>query len=96
MITILFYCTNGRLNLRIVVDPTTLNESALLRILETCQVESNYALLIRTLGEVYSSPDSLGRSFLRTGISPLDGFSPSQLATMRKEKVPATLLNTLY
>lgn len=70
---------------------TTLNEALLLRILETCQVENNYALLIRTLGEVYSSPDNLGHSFTKTEGSPLDNYAPSQLAAMRKEEVSSTL-----
>ncbi|XP_054260809.1 ubiquitin-protein ligase E3A [Macrosteles quadrilineatus] len=66
---------------------STLDEAQLLRVLETCQAENNYALLIRTLGEVYSSPESLGRSFLKGETSPLDAFAPSQLAAMRKEEV---------
>lgn len=64
-----------------------LTEARLLRVLETCQAENSYALLIRTLGEVYSAPDTLGRSFLRSESSPLDAYAPSQLAAMKKEEV---------
>uniref|UniRef100_A0A1B6CDZ9 Ubiquitin-protein ligase E3A N-terminal zinc-binding domain-containing protein n=1 Tax=Clastoptera arizonana TaxID=38151 RepID=A0A1B6CDZ9_9HEMI len=66
---------------------THLTESKLLRILDICQAENSYALLIRTLGEVYSTPEILGRSFLKSHSSPLDAYAPSQLAGMKKEEV---------
>ncbi|XP_075235231.1 ubiquitin protein ligase E3A isoform X1 [Lycorma delicatula] len=64
-----------------------LNERRLLRILESCKTEGSYSQLIRTLGQVYSSPEVLGRSFLKCDSSPLDGIAPSQLASMKKEEV---------
>lgn len=42
-----------------------LNESKLNDILATCLAEDSYLLLIRTLGEVFSSPESLAKSFQR-------------------------------
>lgn len=40
-----------------------LDESSLLEIIEKCKEEQNYSLLIRTLGQVFSSEESLKRSF---------------------------------
>lgn len=70
-----------------ILETPHLTEARLLKVLETCQAENSYALLIRTLGEVYSAPDTLGRSFLKSDSSPLDAYAPSQLAAMKKEEV---------
>ena len=43
-----------------------LTEEKLLNIIKTCQNENSYCQLIRALGEVYSNPESLAQSFLRT------------------------------
>lgn len=42
-----------------------LNESKLSEIIATCLAEDSYLVLIRTLGEVFSSPESLAKSFQR-------------------------------
>ncbi|KAK0162893.1 hypothetical protein PV327_006626 [Microctonus hyperodae] len=42
-----------------------LTESKLLDIIERCKAEGSYSLLIRTLGEVFSSAEALSRSFQR-------------------------------
>lgn len=44
--------------------------------MSTCKTEENYSLLIRTLGEVFSSSTSLSKSFQRTekNDSPLDAL----------------------
>ncbi|KAJ8675961.1 hypothetical protein QAD02_011747 [Eretmocerus hayati] len=43
-----------------------LTESKLLDIVEKCRAEGSYSLLIRTLGEVFSSAQALSRSFLKS------------------------------
>ena len=43
-----------------------LTEAKLLEIIETCKTEGLYSLLIRTLGEVFSSAKALSRSFQKT------------------------------
>lgn len=42
-----------------------LTEGKLLEIIEKCRTEGSYSLLIRTLGEVFSSAEALSRSFQR-------------------------------
>ncbi|XP_063233453.1 ubiquitin-protein ligase E3A [Bacillus rossius redtenbacheri] len=68
-----------------------LTEERLLGVLETCRREDSYSLLIRTLGEVYSSVESLSRSFPRAGPeSPLDALldrAPCDLHRLKKEDV---------
>ena len=68
-----------------------INEEKLLKILETCKQESSYSLLIRTLGEVYSSADSLSQSFIKQHPdSPLDAMldkAPKDLKNLKKEDV---------
>lgn len=68
-----------------------ITEEKLLKILETCKQEKNYALLIRTLGKVYSSADSLGRSFIKQHPdSPIDAMldkAPKDLKNLKKEDV---------
>ncbi|KAK6637179.1 hypothetical protein RUM44_007593 [Polyplax serrata] len=46
--------------------PPFLTEQKLLNIIKTCEVEDSYCQLIRAIGEVYSNPESLAQSFLRT------------------------------
>ncbi|XP_024945758.1 ubiquitin-protein ligase E3A [Cephus cinctus] len=43
-----------------------LTEAKLLDIIERCKSEGSYSLLIRTLGEVFSSAEALSRSFQKT------------------------------
>lgn len=43
-----------------------LTEEKLLEIIKTCEEEDSYCQLIRAIGEIYSNPESLARSFLRT------------------------------
>ena len=43
-----------------------LTEAKLLEIIESCKTEGSYSLLIRTLGEVFSSAEALSRSFQKT------------------------------
>ncbi|XP_015119706.1 ubiquitin-protein ligase E3A [Diachasma alloeum] len=43
-----------------------LTEAKLLDIIERCKSEGNYSLLIRTLGEVFSSAEALSKSFQKT------------------------------
>ncbi|KAJ4451048.1 hypothetical protein ANN_02484, partial [Periplaneta americana] len=68
-----------------------INEEKLLKILETCKEESSYSLLIRTLGEVYSSADSLSQSFIKQHPdSPIDAMldkAPKDLKNLKKEDV---------
>nr|CAD7264827.1 unnamed protein product [Timema shepardi] len=68
-----------------------LTEEKLISILETCRQENSYSLLIRTLGEVFSSVDSLSRSFQRTGPeSPLEAMldkASGDLKKLKKEDV---------
>lgn len=67
-----------------------ITEEKLLKILETCKQESSYSLLIRTLGEVYSSADSLSQSFLIHAGSPIDAMldkAPKDLKNLKKEDV---------
>jgi hypothetical protein len=68
-----------------------ITEEKLLKILETCKHESSYSLLIRTLGEVYSSADSLSQSFLKKHPdSPIDAMldkAPRDLKNLKKEDV---------
>ncbi|KAJ1525999.1 hypothetical protein ONE63_009178 [Megalurothrips usitatus] len=71
-----------------------ITEEKLLKILETCKKESSYSLLIRTLGEVFSSADSLSNSFVkRIPESPLDVLldkaPPGDLRLLKKEDVRA-------
>lgn len=42
-----------------------LDESSLIGIIEKCKEENNYSLLIRTLGQVFSSEESLKQSFIK-------------------------------
>ncbi|GFG33317.1 hypothetical protein Cfor_09976 [Coptotermes formosanus] len=68
-----------------------ITEEKLLKILETCKQGSSYSLLIRTLGEVYSSADSLSQSFLKQHPdSPIDAMldkAPKDLKNLKKEDV---------
>ncbi|PNF21690.1 Ubiquitin-protein ligase E3A [Cryptotermes secundus] len=67
-----------------------ITEEKLLKILETCKQESSYSLLIRTLGEVYSSADSLSQSFLIHAGSSIDAMldkAPKDLKNLKKEDV---------
>lgn len=68
-----------------------ITEEKLLKILETCKQEKNYALLIRTLGKVYSSADSLSQSFIKQHPdSPIDAMldkAPKDLKNLKKEDV---------
>ncbi|XP_052120401.1 ubiquitin-protein ligase E3A isoform X2 [Frankliniella occidentalis] len=69
-----------------------ITEEKLLKILETCKRESSYSLLIRTLGEVFSSADSLFHSFVkRIPESPLEALldkaPPGDLRLLKKEDV---------
>ncbi|XP_066998612.1 ubiquitin-protein ligase E3A [Anabrus simplex] len=68
-----------------------LTEEKLLKILETCKRENSYSLLIRTLGEVYSSSVSLSQSFLKQHPdSPIDAMldkAPKDLKNLKKEDV---------
>ncbi|XP_039294797.1 ubiquitin-protein ligase E3A isoform X2 [Nilaparvata lugens] len=64
-----------------------LNERKLLQVMETCKAENSHLRLIRVLGEVYSSPENLGNSFLKSDSPPAEMLAPSQLATMKKEEV---------
>ncbi|XP_046395665.1 ubiquitin-protein ligase E3A isoform X1 [Ischnura elegans] len=74
-------------------DIPFITEEKLLEILETCKRESSYSLLIRTLGEVYSSTDSLNKSFIKKDtnvVNPLDSMldrAPLDLKNMKKEDV---------
>lgn len=43
-----------------------LTESKLLDIIQRCKAEGSYSLLIRTLGEVFSSAEALSRSFQKS------------------------------
>lgn len=62
-----------------------LTEAKLLNIIEKCKAEGSYSLLIRTLGEVFSSGKALSLSFQKTekNNSPL---------TALLERAPDTLL----
>lgn len=62
-----------------------LTEAKLLDIIEKCKVEDSYSLLIRTLGEVFSSGKALSLSFQKTE------KSNSPLAALL-ERAPDTLL----
>nr|UUF95670.1 ubiquitin E3 ligase [Laodelphax striatellus] len=64
-----------------------LNERKLLQVMETCKAENSHLRLIRVLGEVYSSPENLGNSFLKSDSPPAQPLEPSQLANMTKEDV---------
>ncbi|KAG8230516.1 hypothetical protein J437_LFUL010036 [Ladona fulva] len=74
-------------------DIPYITEEKLINILETCKRESSYSLLIRTLGEVYSSTDSLSKSFIKqdaSSVAPLDSMlerAPLDLKNMKKEDV---------
>lgn len=71
-----------------------LNEEKLVDIIKLCQEEGSYRHLIRALGEVYSNPESLSQSFLRTQPeSPievmLEKAGEKDLKTLKKEDVRA-------
>ncbi|KAF4531751.1 hypothetical protein B566_EDAN014491 [Ephemera danica] len=66
-----------------------LTEERLLTILETCKAGSSHSLLIRTIGSIYSSAESLVRSFIKKeSSSPLDAIlskAPLDLKNLKKE-----------
>ncbi|KAF5298616.1 hypothetical protein FQR65_LT09712 [Abscondita terminalis] len=63
-----------------------LTEERLYEIMDECEEQQNYSRLIRTLGEVFSSIDSLSQSFLQTELnSPLDVLEQS--GGLKKEDV---------
>lgn len=69
-----------------------LNEEKLVDIIKLCEEEGSYRHLIRALGEVYSNPESLAQSFLRTQPeSPievmLEKAGEKDLKTLKKEDV---------
>lgn len=71
-----------------------LTEEKLIQIIKKCQENNSYSLLIRTLGEVYSNPESLARSFLKSEPeSPievmLEKAGEKDLKTLKKEDVRA-------
>ncbi|KAL0273410.1 UNVERIFIED_CONTAM: hypothetical protein PYX00_006078 [Menopon gallinae] len=71
-----------------------LTEEKLIQIINTCQENNSYSLLIRTLGEVYSNPESLARSFLKSEPeSPievmLEKAGEKDLKSLKKEDVRA-------
>lgn len=65
-----------------------LTENVIRGIVSTCQNESRYSHLVRTLLEVFSKADTLAKSFLKVE-SPLrlNNFSPDDLVGLDKEKV---------
>ncbi|KAK4883149.1 hypothetical protein RN001_006468 [Aquatica leii] len=67
-----------------------LTEERLYEIIDDCEEQQNYSNLIRTLGEVFSSIDSLSNSFLLTELnSPIDVLEQSggDLKGLKKEDV---------
>lgn len=62
-----------------------ITEGKLLEIIEKCKTEGSYSLLIRTLGEVFSSAEALSRSFQKTE------KNDSPLAALL-ERAPVSLL----
>ncbi|XP_018332233.1 ubiquitin-protein ligase E3A [Agrilus planipennis] len=67
-----------------------LTEERLFEILDDCEEHKNYARLIRTLGEIYSSIDSLSRSFLQSDTSPVPDIldrAAGDLSGLKKEVV---------
>ncbi|KAJ9588949.1 hypothetical protein L9F63_017744 [Diploptera punctata] len=69
-----------------------INTEKLLKILDSCKQNDSYSLLIRTLGEVFSSADSLSQSFIKQHPdSPIDALldkAPKKdLKKLKKEDV---------
>ena len=64
-----------------------LTEAKLLDIINQCKSDGSYSLLIRTLGEVFSSAEALSRSFQKTE------KNDSPLVALL-ERAPADLLST--
>lgn len=62
-----------------------LTEAKLLDIIQRCKSEGSYSLLIRTLGEVFSSAEALSRSFQKSA------ENDSPLAALL-ERAPVALL----
>jgi ubiquitin-protein ligase E3 A len=67
-----------------------LTEEKLLEVLECCKREESYSKLIRTIGAVFSSMESLMISFLKKPDSPLEVMlskAPSNLENLKKEDI---------
>ncbi|KAF5287693.1 hypothetical protein FQA39_LY15793 [Lamprigera yunnana] len=65
-----------------------LTEERLYEIIDECEEQQNYSKLIRTIGEVYSSIDSLSISFVQSeSISPVDTQTGDDLKGLKKEEV---------
>ena len=72
--------------------PTFLDETSLNEMIETCEEIGNYAPIIRAIGQVFSSKESVVRSFQSQAKSKIDVIldqveQPTAIITMKKEEI---------